>query len=425
MNKPSEENISQENISGNSHYDDTVIFSNTDQRSSGSHRSGEKKTSSDILDTEGYKFLKSKKSGRHHSHHSSHGSGHSHHGTRVRKRRRRKMKTWKKVLIIVVSVILAIAIAVAGTMIYLINTGQSELFDANLNVIVPEEVPAQVQDDGDYIEYKGATYQYNKDVTNILFLGIDKNLDEENEMSTGGQADMLVMIAMNTKKHKMTMIAIPRDTMTEVALYTPSGRYTGMDTMQVCLAYAYGDGKETSCENTVSSARKIFYNIPVKTYYALDLDGIAAMNDCVGGIDVVSPETITSFVKGESYHLVGRQAEHFVRDRDQTTVNASLQRLERQKVYAKSFLATMLSKIKSDVTSAVSVFNDSAPYSCTNLNAAKVAYLAKEFAFGGGMTTEMISIPGKMENNNDRAEYKIDENAFFEQFLSVYYERVR
>ena len=335
------------------------------------------------------------------------------------------MKTWKKVLIIVVSVILAIAIAVAGTMIYLINTGQSELFDANLNVIVPEEVPAQVQDDGDYIEYKGATYQYNKDVTNILFLGIDKNLDEENEMSTGGQADMLVMIAMNTKKHKMTMIAIPRDTMTEVALYTPSGRYTGMDTMQVCLAYAYGDGKETSCENTVSSARKIFYNIPVKTYYALDLDGIAAMNDCVGGIDVVSPETITSFVKGESYHLVGRQAEHFVRDRDQTTVNASLQRLERQKVYAKSFLATMLSKIKSDVTSAVSVFNDSAPYSCTNLNAAKVAYLAKEFAFGGGMTTEMISIPGKMENNNDRAEYKIDENAFFEQFLSVYYERVR
>ena len=425
MNKPSEENISQENISGNSHYDDTVVFSNTDRESSESRRSGEKKTSADILDTEGYKFLKSKKSGHHHSHHSSHGSGHSHHGNRVRKRRRKKMKTWKKVLIIVVSVILAIAIAVAGTMIYLINTGQSELFDANLNVIVPEEVPAQVQDDGDYIEYKGATYQYNKDVTNILFLGIDKNLDEENEMSTGGQADMLVMIAMNTKKHKMTMIAIPRDTMTEVALYTPSGRYTGMDTMQVCLAYAYGDGKETSCENTVSSARKIFYNIPVKTYYALDLDGIAAMNDCVGGIDVVSPETITSFVKGESYHLVGRQAEHFVRDRDQTTVNASLQRLERQKVYAKSFLATMLSKIKSDVTSAVSVFNDSAPYSCTNLNAAKVAYLAKEFAFGGGMTTEMISIPGKMENNNDRAEYKIDENAFFEQFLSVYYERVR
>ena len=84
----------------------------------------------------------------------------------------------------------------------------------------------------------------------------------------------------------------------------------------------------------------------------------------------------------------------------------------------------MLSSIKSNITSSVSIFNDSAPYSCTNLNAAKVAYLAKEFAFGGGMDTEMLTVPGKMGNDGEHAEYKIDDTAFFEQFLSVYYERV-
>lgn len=424
MNKPSEENISRENVSGEGFSEDNEIFSDSETASSQTHHSGEKVSGAEKLDIEGYKFLKSQKSSHHHHSSSGHGSGHSHHGTRVRKRRRRKMKTWKKVLIIVVSVVLAIVLATVGTVVYLINKGQSEMFDSRLSVSVPEELPAKVEDDGDYIEYNGHSYCYNKDVTNILFMGIDKNLDEENEAGTGGQADVIVMIAMDVKNDKMTLIALPRDTMTEVAIYTPVGKYTGMENMQVCMAYAYGDGKETSCENTVSAVRRIFYNIPVRTYYALDLEGIAAMNDCVGGIDVVSPETISEFVEGENYHLMGKQAELFVRARDKSSYDSSLKRLERQKVYARGFISTMLSMIKRDITSAVSVFNDSAPYSCTNLNAAKVAYLAKEFAFGGAMDTDMVSVPGKMGNDGKYAEYKIDEKAFFELFLSVYYEKM-
>lgn len=329
-------------------------------------------------------------------------------------------------LIIVVSVILALAIAAVSTFFILKNTGRRELFDdAKLDMLLPESVDADLKEKGDTIIYKGHTYQYNKDITTLLFLGVDKRTMEGlNEQGTGGQADVLVMIALDVKNRKLSMVALPRDTITEVATYTPGGTYNGMKDMQVCLAYTFGNGKETSCENTVAAVRRVFYNVPVKTYYALDLDGIAAINDSVGGVDVVSPETIGEFEEGKPYYLLGKSSERFVRDRNHNLIDSSLKRLDRQKIYANSFLNKMMTNIKEDLTSAVSIFNDSSPYSCTNLNAAKVTYLATEMATGGGLSQEMMTVPGKISYDNNLARYDIDEEKFFEMFLSVYYEKL-
>ena len=430
MKKPSEDTLSQSNISPEQEAPAAPAGENEIYSASeGIRQTGEKTpverdetTVHDELDD--YKFLKSRsiKRSEHSSHHSS-GSDHHHHHHHRRRRRRKKMKTWKKVLLIVVSVILALTLILTGTIIFLVSRGYDELFDVELRIDVPQTVSAQVQDNGDSIVYEGKTYRYNRDVTNLLFMGVDKrSLDDENEEGTGGQADVIVMIAINIKSHKLTLFAIPRDTMAEISLYTPSGTYNGMATKQICLAFAYGDGKETSCENTVSSVSKLFYNIPIKTYYALDLDGIAAMNDAVGGVDVVSPETIGDFTQGESYHLEGREAENFVRVRDKSKVESSMDRLKRQEVYAQSFLNKLQASLKSNPTSAVTLFNESAPYSSTNLTAAKVAYLAKELMFGGGMSPEIITVSGETTLNGKNAEYKVNDKEFFKQFLSVYYE---
>lgn len=336
------------------------------------------------------------------------------------------MKTWKKVLIIVISVILALVICMATVLQVLWLNGRSSFFDVTLEMSVPDTISAEVQENGEYIVYKGETYKYNKDITNILFMGVDKrSLDKENKTGTGGQADTIVMMAMDMKNRVMNLIALPRDTVTDVAVYTPGGHYNGIKQMQVCLAYAYGDGKSSSCENTVSSVKRVFYNVPINTYFALDLDGIAEVNDAIGGVDVVSPETIGQFTEGEKYHLEGDQAEKFVRDRSKTEVNASMKRLERQKVYARSFMSTMTSTIKKDVTKTISVYNETSPYSCTNLNAAKVTYLASEFVAGKGMSSKISSVPGKisLDEATGLARYDIDQEKFFELFLSVYYEK--
>lgn len=362
-----------------------------------------------------------------HHHSNSHHHSSSHHRRHHHKKKR--MKTWKKVLLIILCTLLALVIAVTATVFVLIQKGRGELFDVKLNLDLPDlsaiEAEVELEDGGRYIVYNGSKYRYNEDVTTMLFMGVDKrDIDDLTAEGMGGQSDVIVMMAIDTKNRNISMISLPRDTMADVAVYNTSGEYVGMREMQVCLAYAYGDGKDLSCEYMQAAVRRIFYNIPVQTYYALDLEGIAALNDSVGGVDVISPETIGDFVSGQLYHLVGRNAESFVRTRNQDIKEANLLRMERQKMYVKAFMSKVFAATKEDLTTPVTMFNESAPYSCTNLNASKVTYLAKELVLGGGMTTTMMTVPGDMTLVDHYAQYHIDEEAFYEMFLSVYYEKV-
>lgn len=308
----------------------------------------------------------------------------------------------------------------------LLIKGNHELFDNDLLIVTPDSLDADIQDDGQYIVYKGETYKYNKNVTSMLFMGVDKREMQEIETpGLGGQSDVNVLMAMDFKKGRTTMFAIPRDIVTDVAIYTVGGTYDGMEKMQICLAYSYGDGKQKSCENQLASVRRIFYNVPINSYYALDLDGIAAVNDAVGGVDVTSPETIETFTEGENYHLAGQQAESFVRARSHESADANIMRMQRQEIYAKSFMNTVISKAKKDLGIPVSLFNGSAPYSCTNLNAAKITVLAKEAVTGHGMDFEVETVKGSSQMKDEtHAEYVIDEEGFFEQFLAAYYEKI-
>ena len=336
------------------------------------------------------------------------------------------MKTWKKVLLAIACTFMALVLLTVGTTLFLIFKGKNELLISDIQISSPDGINATVQEDGEYIVYNGVTYKYNKDVTTLLFMGIDKrDINGQNEQGTGGQADVIVMMALDLKNRKLTMVNVPRDTMTDVAIYSASGYYTGMKKQQICLSYAYGDGKKTSCNNTMASVRRIFYNIPVSTYYSLDLDGIAAMNDAVGGVDVVSPETIEMFKEGQQYHLQGEQSERFVRARVHDRAEANMLRMQRQQVYARSFMNTVMSGVRKNPSVAVDLFNESAPYSCTNLNAAKVMYLAQDIVLHGSLSAEIVTVPGKTTlNANEQAEFNISEKEFYEQFLSVYYEKM-
>ncbi|MGN1432229.1 MAG: LCP family protein [Ruminococcus sp.] len=338
--------------------------------------------------------------------------------------KRHRMKLWKKVLISIGCFFLSVILLAVGTLTCLFFKGSSELLDGNYTITAPEGV--ETQNDGEFVVYNGKTYQYNKNVTNILFMGIDKRELEETEvLGTGGQADVIVLLAVDTKTGKISMINISRDTMTDVTVYSANGGYVGSETQQLCLSYAYGDGKEKSCENTVNSVKRLFYNIPIKTYLALDLDGIAAVNDSVGGVDVTSPETIENFVKGQNYHLEGQLAESFVRSRSHESADANTLRMQRQQVYVTQFMNKVISATKENITTPVDLFNASSPYTCTNLNPSRVLYLAESIVMSDGMSVEMSTVPGESKMGKTYAEYYVNESEFYELFLSVFYTPVQ
>ena len=337
---------------------------------------------------------------------------------------RKKKKKLKKVLISIGCIFLSLILLAVGTITYLFFKGSRELLDGDYTITAPQGV--QTQNDGEFVVYKGKTYQYNKNVTNILFMGVDKRELEETEvLGTGGQADVIVLIAVDTKTGKISMINISRDTMTDVTVYSANGGYVGSETQQICLSYAYGDGKEKSCENTVNSVKRLFYNIPIKTYLALDLDGIAAVNDSVGGVDVTSPETIDTFVKGQNYHLEGKLAESFVRSRNHESADANTLRMQRQQVYVTQFMNKVISATKENITTPVDLFNASSPYTCTNLNPSRVLYLSESIVMSNGMSVEMSTVPGEAKMGETYAEYYVNESEFYELFLSVFYTPVQ
>lgn len=427
MNNSSEENnnrINDENV---------VVKSDSDKL----HRNNSSGIASEYDDIDDYIYMKPKKSKRKSSHSNSDGFSGEYVDTPVvfsnkgsgKKRRvhhkksKKKMKRWKKVLLSVICTLLGLIVAFVGTVALMYYNGGNELTKTDYVISAPQNV--EVQNNGQFVVYNGVTYKYNENITSILLMGIDqRELEGEKTIGQAGQADVNILLAIDTDTGKMTMINISRDIMTEVTEYSAGGAYVGMETMQLCLAYSFGDGKETSCNNQVSTVKRIFYNIPINSYFSLDLDGIAAINDSVGGVDVVSPETIGDFKQGETYHLEGAQAESFVRGRQHDTPDANTYRMARQQAYIQSFVSTVLTQTKADFSTPINLFNAASEYSCTNLNASKVCYLAATAISNGGMSYETLSVPGEAKQNGNYAEFNIDETKFYEMFLSVFYQPI-
>lgn len=438
MNRQNDENIDNMLDDSRDLYSDSSAVSRAESGKQGGENGDNKSKIAAAADVDDYVFLNSVRKKKKVKRTSNSASVHrddivvrnntsnrmSKHKKRHRHRKHRKMKRWKKALIAIASTLLALVLLFVGTVAYLIYRGGTELFNSEISVTAPDGV--SVQENGKYVVYNGDTYKFNDSVTNILFIGVDKrDIDDMSEISgTGGQADVLVLASVDTSTGKISLVNISRETMTDVTVYSAGGSYLNTETQQICLAYAYGDGKDLSCENTVSSVKKLFYNIPINTYYALDLDGISAINDIVGGVDVVSPETIGEFTAGQSYHLMGEHAENFVRLRDTENIESNNLRMERQKVYIQSFLNKTIEQTKQDFGTPINLYNDSAPYSCTNLNPSKVCYLAQTAIKNGSMAIDMVSVPGEVTMGKKYAEFNVDEKAFYEQFLSIYYTKM-
>ncbi len=358
-------------------------------------------------------------SGHRHHHHSSK-SGKS----RKRHHRSKRKKIIKRVLLIIGIILLLAAIITAGSVAVLYHTGKNEMKPDKVKIEAPKNV--ETVDDGRYIYYKNGKYKYKNDIINMLFLGIDRNNGLGTDgIGANGQADVIALAAIDSSNSKVTIINVPRDIITDVKVYSSSGGYSGTEKMQIALSFAYGDGGDTSCVNTMSAVRSLFYNVPISSYFALKMEGVPELNDSIGGVDVTSPETISIFEKGQKYHLDGEDALLFVQRRDMESVNANLKRNERQKVYLNSFISKFINQTKSDIGVPINVFNASKPYSFTNLNANRITYLATEFILNKKMAIQMKSVPVTVEKQGNNAANYVKEEQFYELFLDVFYEKVK
>ncbi len=342
-------------------------------------------------------------------------------GAVKRKKKKKKNKALQVILGIFLFFFSLILIAAVALMI-MIATGKKDMLDysdADIEVIAD----AETDNDGKTVRYNGKIYQLNEDITSIACLGVDKEeINANGIVGAAGQADTVIVIAFDTKTGMAKLIPIPRDTVAEIDVYAKDGSFLRTEKTQLCLAYAYGDGGKTSCENVISSIKKVMFGMPIHCYAALDLAGIGPVNDSIGGVTLTPGDSFAMFEAGRPVHLMGDTAVTYVRARDTDKVDSNLVRMNHQLHYIKSFTRTAASQAMKSPSMITDVYNVAMKYAFTDIDLSKATYIASRFMTLGGSEFLPVSVPGKMISGEDGySEYYIDEKGFYEAILSVYY----
>ena len=202
--------------------------------------------------------------------------------------------------------------------------------------------------------------------------------------------------------------------------------YSGRQTAQIALSHAYGDGLEESCENSLDAVSNLFYGLPIHGYCALNMSVVSKLNDAVGGVDVVIPESANGLEKGwttgAEVHLEGDAAYQFIHYRDTAQEQSAEARLERQKQYLKKFILQAKKAMKQDMTLPLQLYTQITPYMVTDVTADEAVYLAGQALSYNFGDDDFYFMTGTVKMGEKFEEFYPDETALYELVLDVFYE---
>ena len=344
----------------------------------------------------------------------------------VRKRKRSHSKRKKRIRIALV-VLAVVALVGGGTawgIMSTIKAGEGAIHKASQAEDIQTVENAVTYDEGKTVKYNGHTYALNENMVSICVIGFDRTAPAE-VGEKAGQADAVLVMALDTETGEATAIGLPRDSMVEVGEFVGDA-FIGLDKMQLCLAYSYGDGRETSCQYTTTVASRMLYNMPISYYFALDLSGVGPLNDAIGGVALTPLQSIpnTAIVEGEDTVLFGSNALRYVQWRDTSVLTSSLDRQARQVQYIKAFAAQARGLAHGTVGPLLDLFNTASEYSITNLGVSEFGYLATSVLSSGITNLNVTTLSGEMQHGEKYAEYYLDKNSVYETVLDVYYRQV-
>lgn len=333
-----------------------------------------------------------------------------------KKKRRKKWPVWQKVLVGVVAAICVIIVGGFSAFFIFRSVGESSL-------------KAEASDNR--ITYNGKEYQYKEDMINILCLGIDKAEAMEKKIERReilGMSDAIMLVSIDTKQDTLKIIAIPRDTMTDVSVTDETGEVVRQEKMQLCYQYAYGARAEQSGQLTMDTVSRLLYNIPIEKFCAINFAALPIVNDAIGGVDLVVQEDFSSeipeFVLGQEVHLEGDLALQYVRKRNKHVVNTVVLRTQRQKQYALAFLEKAKTVVAEDMTLPVTIFQNLQENMSTNISIADITYLVPEL-LEMNLSEDIIEVlPGESALGEEFVEYHVDVDAMKDLIISTFYEEV-
>lgn len=279
---------------------------------------------------------------------------------------------------------------------------------------------------GSAIEVAGRQYVQRQRVTTILLMGVDQDGESQSGgYRNGGQADFLRLLVIDDDAGRVSQLAIDRDTMTPITVLGVLGNRARTRTAQISLSHGFGDGGAQSCELTVEAVSNLLSSVEIDFYMAMSMDGIAALNDAVGGVTVTVQDDFTALdaemKPGATLTLSGAQAELFVRGRMSIGNGTNAARMERQQQYVSQLIAQLDERVQEDKDFLGTLYDALAPYLTTNLSRGRLineSWAAKDYA-----RAPLVTPAGEHVIGSDGfMEFHVDEDALLQTVLSLFYE---
>lgn len=285
-------------------------------------------------------------------------------------------------------------------------------------------------DDSNTVTWQGKTYKYNQNISSYLLLGVDKRTPAETRVgkADAGQADALFLLSLNRKTKEMTLISIPRDTMTDVESFDLEGKSLGKSKDHISLSYGYGDGGAESCKLTQEAVSNLFYGLPIQGYLAMNLDGIPQLAKSVGGLTVTVPNNsleykYPEFAEGAEVTLTEENTEVFLRSRDVDESQSAIYRMERQKAFLDAFSKKAKECYEQNAKFAADLFVAIKPYTVTNISEDRLMKLFQTADEGDGYTE--WTVPGEGTQGLSYDEYHVDDDALYTKIMETFYQEIK
>ena len=285
-------------------------------------------------------------------------------------------------------------------------------------------------EDSNTVTWQGKTYKYNQNISNYLLLGVDKRTPAETRVgkADAGQADALFLLSLNRKTKEMTLISIPRDTMTDVESFDLEGKSLGKSKDHISLSYGYGDGGAESCKLTQEAVSNLFYGLPIQGYLAMNLDGIPELTKSVGGLTVTVPNNsleyeYPEFAEGAEVTLTEENTEVFLRSRDVDESQSAIYRMERQKAFLDAFSKKAKECYEQNAKFAADLFVAIKPYTVTNISEDRLMKLFQTADEGDGYTE--WTVPGEGTQGLSYDEYHVDDDALYTKIMETFYQEIK
>ena len=342
------------------------------------------------------------------------------------KKNTRKAIRQRKICMLLI-IILIIVLSILGGGYYLLsqkNAASSKADGQNSD----SRNQTDLSQNSDIVEYKGETYKYNDHLSNYLFLGIDtrETVDTYQSQADAGQADAIFLVSMDRATEKIKVLFVPRDSMTRIEVFNPYGQSLGETTDHLNIQYAFGDGKEKSCELMKTAVSNMLDGLPIQGYCSMNMDGISVITDFVGGIQLTIPDDSLADVnpeykKGAVVDITGETAEQFVRYRDIDKTQSALVRQERQKTFLQALVQKAQEKAGEDAGFVTGLYDSVKSYTVTNMGN---DIFAKLLAASQNGITDTETVPGEGTHGENFDEYHIDEDALSDLIISMFYEKI-